>query len=881
VHFRIWSISTAKFLAFAVLLSPATALPQDISTFNLPSQPLADSLRAVASQTSSNILFERSLVSGLMAKPLKATLTIDEALKQLLVGTGLAFRKVDERTVMIVRLNSAAVLQDGTVQRIADGSNSDATSRLRAPQPNTAETRAQDNVLSTESRSDQLDDIVVTARKRQENIEIVPLAITALSGSMLKEQGVTRMVDLQGQVPSLYLQQAIDDPQSLTFAMRGQKQNDVTLAVDPSVGLYIDGLYYPRTHGMRGALVDVDRVEVLRGPQGTLYGRNTTGGAIAFYTKNPTDTYGSSVALSAGNYNAWNLIGIANIPLTTDLAARFVVQGGKHDGYGHDLRATHDLDFEDNGLVRGKLRAQLGDKVVALLSASYQANRAGGQISKFLGITPPTATLPAGGALTQEIALETGMTIPQTVAYLQSFVNAQAVDFYGNSGLNSTYSNVHRTSIGLDIAADLPHDLRFRSITGYENLLRSSYWGNPLPNNFNTLSFYTPDAYYSQEFQLLGGNSYFNWVTGIYGGLENGIEYGSTVFLPILTNNIPFIMDPTVKNDSLAGFAQGVWEFAPSWHVTGGARYSWDRRGAIMRNKNGTTCAVPAPGVESTLLGPSQCPRTYSNDFTSPNWLLSLDKQVTEDLFAYIKYATGYRSGGQNIGGSTQSESFVPFAPETIAEYEVGIKTELFSKKLRVNLAAFHDNYNGIQRSVSVATADGNFSNREQNAATGKVEGIEAEIHLKATSALTLNLDGSLTNARYKKYTDIFGNDFSHQTFGIPKWLFGAGAHYVESVPLGSLALNVDYHWRSTTVLDPAAIYLNQVTQKAYGLLDGRLELNLDQAKVEIALFGQNITGVQYIDSALNLDSVFGFNYGYVAPPRTYGVEITKRFGSF
>ena len=198
-----------------------------------------------------------------------------------------------------------------------------------------------DAVAQTQSSTSQksgdesgLQEVVVTARRYSENIQTVPIAITAITGDQLKNQSVNTVKDLQ--VPSLYIQQGFDDPQTLQLTLRGRKQNDATLAVDPSVGVYTDGFYNPRSIGMAGALLDVSRVEVLRGPQGTLYGRNTTGGAISIYTNDPTDSLSGSADLTVGNYGAWNVAGILNLPITDRIDARFVAMRSKHDGYGHD-----------------------------------------------------------------------------------------------------------------------------------------------------------------------------------------------------------------------------------------------------------------------------------------------------------------------------------------------------------------------------------------------------------------------------------------------------------------------------------------------------------------------------------------------------------------
>src|SRR5882762_9920361 len=179
-----------------------------------------------------------------------------------------------------------------------------------------------------------LQEIVVTARKREETLQTVPVSVTAVTGAQLKLQSITTVFDLQQQVPSLFVQPANDDSNSIVITLRGRKQDDATLVSDASISFSVDGLNVPRTLGMQGEFLDLNRVEVLRGPQGTLYGRNATGGAIALYTNDPTDKLEGSLDVTGGNYDAWDLVGIANVPIIGDtLDARFVAEDGGHGGY--------------------------------------------------------------------------------------------------------------------------------------------------------------------------------------------------------------------------------------------------------------------------------------------------------------------------------------------------------------------------------------------------------------------------------------------------------------------------------------------------------------------------------------------------------------------
>src|SRR5258708_8438317 len=348
----------------------------------------------------------------------------------------------------------------------------------------------------------------------------------------------------------------------------GRGQADVTRALAPDVGLYVDGLNIPRTPGMAGSFVDINRVEVLRGPQGTLYGRNTTGGAVSFYTNDPTNKLGGSLDVTSGNYAAWNAIGIANVPLSDDLAARFVFQRGTHDGYGSSL-VGRPLDSEDSQYYRAKLRWRPSDNVDAVLSTHYESNHSGGSIIKLIALAPSQGGA-LGGATTLETAAETGLSIPQSIAYLQSFIAKSRTNYYDNGSTTFTFSDIKRWDVGLNITFKLPEDLEFRWISGAQGLHREEFFGSPIPVTILAGTFHTEDKYYSQELQLLGTVPTFNWVTGLYGGYETGRDKTATELLPVINPGLA-TNHSGIRNGSAAAYAQSTWEFVPSCHFTPGA----------------------------------------------------------------------------------------------------------------------------------------------------------------------------------------------------------------------------------------------------------------------------------------------------------------------
>jgi iron complex outermembrane receptor protein len=743
-----------------------------------------------------------------------------------------------------------------------------------------------------------LQEIVVTARKREETLQTVPVSVTAITGAQLKLQSITTVFDLQQQVPSLFVQPANDDPNSIVVTLRGRKQDDATLTSDASISFSVDGLNIPRTLGMQGEFLDLNRVEVLRGPQGTLYGRNATGGAIALYTNDPTDKLEGSLDVTGGNYGTWEVIGIANVPLIGDtLDARFVAEEGGNGGYEHNSTGTP-LFAGRSHYYRAKLGWKVDDSWKAVFGTHYEALDVTPGYTNINGLTPANFQndgAPEGGLLALEEQAETGLPLDQAVNRLRSFVgNGQYLLINNTSGpllpplsRMRARSDSARWDVGLNVTGDLSSNLKFRSITGFQHLTRNNISDNqgavtPFLDSLNT-----DDKYTSQEFQLLGNLHSVDWVAGLYGGLERGEDDNPVIFAPALVGPSVTINNTGIRNSTLAAFAQATWEFIPSWRLTAGARFTRDTRAIIANDYmapffggsqaiSPQYCVVPAPGVESSLTM-AQCPREFSNTFTKPTWLVSLDHQLTDNVLLYAKVATGYRSGSQNQGGAIEAETFATVLPETNLEYEVGIKSEFFDRRLRLNVDGYHDKYTNLQVRTSRLFADGTAGVTITNAATAAIEGVEAEADLRVLPGLTIHGATAYTDAHYIRYVDFTG-DRTNEPFPVPRWTGSLSGRYVRPMSLGDLLFELDYDWKSTTDLDGQAVLRSQVTQPGYGLLNGRINWHLNALNLDVAAFGKNITNKLYWSQATSLE-VIGFNLTYRGTPSLYGVEVIKHFG--
>ena len=725
--------------------------------------------------------------------------------------------------------------------------------------------------------------IVVTARRKAEALQDVPLAITALDSAALDRQSIGELRDLSAIAPSLVIKEHTNNPQGLVVSLRGQVPAGILMTLDSAVGLYSDGISVPRAVGLRGALVDLARVEVLRGPQGTLYGRNTTGGAISLISNAPTDRLEGSLSLSAGSYGAINGTGVINLPIGEHLASRFVVQRGFRDGFGRD-GLGRDLNDENSTFLRGRLRGSW-DRLTVDLIGEFSRYKQGGAMARVSGIVP-------GNTLAiREIAAELGLPmtapspgflrgVPATPEALATAQAAFAAYMLGNGpdfrngGTQPLYSNFRGENVTLDILLEATDELKIRSLSGYRHHKRDSRDDlDTSPFNVVRTAFGAYADFYSQELQLLGDFGNFNFVVGGYASREKGYEGSSLTTFEMLLANPTSNFDGFVKNESLGAFGQANWQITDKLAFTGGVRYSREKKGLVSINSDGLGgCLVPVALRDDAAI----CRATLSRTDSKPSWLASLEYKAMPGVLAYAKFVTGFRAGGHNMRGARTLASFAPFGPETVTEYEAGLKTTLFDRALIFNIAAFHDDYSDVQRTITVRTETGSATTIVTNAAQAKIDGVEIEATLRPARGLTFSGSVSYVDARYKRFIDVTG-DRTKEDWPTPDWTYSVSARYEASVPLGQLAFQLDYQGQSRQNLYPAGLRTDETSQNAYGILNGRISLNVEDEGVEISVFGRNLANKTYAAGAFMFESV-GYNLKYLGAPRELGVQLVKKF---
>ncbi|MBB3861290.1 iron complex outermembrane receptor protein [Novosphingobium hassiacum] len=690
-------------------------------------------------------------------------------------------------------------------------------------------------VLAQEAIDDgALETIVVVARKRAENVQTVPISITAITGEGLQARGIARVSDLVSAVPNL----SQDGGGSVIGAIgiRGIVSQTRNIGFDSGLGVYVDGVLGVRPNSFDQELPDIATLEVLRGPQGTLFGRNTTAGAINITTRKPDlEAFHVEARAAYGNLNQAE----GSVYLTGPLAPGklgFKIAGSiaSRDGYIRNLLSDDKLNNLDRKSLRGGLFWKAGDDVDVSLGGSWlkQADRL------LLG---QVADNTRGGLAGLPGFFDDPYLVAQDAGSLQT-------------------REIWTTNLNVDWRLG---DYTLTSITAYgdnKSQLLDDDDARPIP--LSTSNFQDGARQFTQELRLAspGGKS-FDYLIGLYYLHQDAdADRATSVFGPpgpgAFLGAISSIS--TLKTDAYAIFASGNLRPADGITISGGLRYNIETRNLDFRQTN--TSFVPLPNLTAQL--------DRKDENLSGN--LSVTYEFASNARVYASVARGFKSGGFNpdIVGSTD----ISFGPENAWSYEAGFKADLLDRKLRVNAAAFYTDYKDLQVSALVGAA---FQIR--NAAAAKIKGFEIEVTAKPVRAFEFNFGAGYTDATYDDFPGCGPglNCAGNRLPFVPKLSLNAGGQLTLPVAEGSLVLRSDLSWRSSVFYEASNVPDGKLP--GYVLVNGRIGYTFADDKLTVAVFGRNLFDNRYRDFSFYL-APFDQRMVRWAPPRTYGLEISTRF---
>lgn len=736
---------------------------------------------------------------------------------------------------------------------------------------------AQEGASRTDGASG-LNDIVVVARKRSENIQSVPISITAISGDTLRAQGARNVEDIALTVPNLSISSSSANLSAPLYSIRGQVQNDVTAAIDQSVGVYVDGVYWARATGSNASLLDLAQVEVLKGPQGTLFGRNTTGGAVVIRSNDP-DYAGVSGSASGFFGNRDSLGGdiVLNLPIITDKVALRVAGGHDEiDGYIKDTVSGGKLGGRDHWIGRAKLRLDPTEKLNILLSAEYFDFRGGGPANKLIYLVPAFdgAGNPQGLAALQAL-IESGFTNDASGLVGGDPFTVSPGTRPRTRSDTQTYSGTATLETSFGEAKTIVAYRRTNDFSALDND-GTPYQIFDVPLNRSRVRQWSVET----NFTGTGFDDRLQWTTGMYLFDEKGFDVLAAAVVPAILGATP--LRPTgsdVNNRSMAVFAQATYKLSPSLSLTGGLRYSIDDRDKVQ------TQVILDPAAPNCTAGTTpnaargRCEASFQRSDADVSYLLSLDYRVASDVLLYARTARGYRAGGFNSRGGADRPDGDSFGPETVTDYEVGIKSEWFDRRLRVNAAAYYSQYSDIQSTLlTIDPNTGQGITLVQNAAKGRIAGGEVEVTAAPVKGLVLTGAVGYTDAKFLKFEDASG-DRSNEAFPLtPKWTYSIGGQFTQDMQFATLTMRADYGYRGRIVFQ-RNLFPPYTEAPGRGLLNGRVGLGFNDNKYEIAAYGRNILNKTYRDFSLDVASAgLGFISALYGRPREYGLQASVKW---
>jgi len=727
----------------------------------------------------------------------------------------------------------------------------------------------------------QLDELVVTAQRRSENIQDVPITIQAFSAEKLRDLGVKSTADIAQFTPNVSIALPAGAGNQPIITIRGIGLNDYNTNNAGPNGVYLDEVYLSSPSTQTFQTFDLERVEVLKGPQGTLYGRNTSGGAINLVSAQPTDSFAARAHAEYGSFNTFNLEGAVSGPIAPDLSGRLAATWTRSDGWAHNLLTGKDENGQNAVGLRGQLLWRPTDtlKIRLGVNGGYVDNRPT-QYRHF-------GALDGNGDLCTPAATAAG----------------QCVDLFG-FGTPTKFTDVaaNRTEhlrvkdFGTNLRIDdRVGDFDLVAITAFNrNKKRHPEDSDASPNRLLEITFGAKSVAFSQELRIAQTANRYSWVAGAYylheiikqdQSIEVLLGIDSAFGFPGLGDDLATIGLGFNRQTTESGalFGQGEYEITDRLKLIAGARYTSERKTfetqSSQRYQSGGEGNF---GPVIPILATDQ-----SRKDSAASWRLGANYNLATDVLAYASVATGFKSGGFNGGflSSTPSEAqrqLTPVAPEKVTAYEAGLKSTFFDRRLIFNVSAFYNDYRDMQVFVLVPpVATGGFPvNVLDNAEKAVTKGIDAEVTLIPIPDLTLSAQLGLVRATLKEFVadrDPAAPDYSGNRLPLaPRVSASLVADWKHDLGPGVLEVQANANYKSFVYFDvsngPYA------TQDGYWLANVRVAYGLEEGGWEVAGYIRNLGGQDYFIDKFDLTSPFGVVQGVMGTPRSYGVELNYRF---
>jgi len=697
-----------------------------------------------------------------------------------------------------------------------------------------------------------VEEIVVTAQRRAENLQDTPIAVTALSPALLEERQIEETRDLAQTVPNLTLLPLTGSRSSVQLSLRGGSEQAAGLVTsEPAVAFYVDDVYRGRLGGGNLQLIDIERIEVLRGPQGTLYGRNAFSGAVKIVTRSPLDRSWTDALASYGRFDEMRLAATAGGEVAANVGASMSLLFREREGYIDNLALGEKVGDERNFAARGKLEFEPSDRVSAAFSLAYTRDRNDG-----------TANL---------LPITTRVPLPTRAA---DFITTEEVVFLGGREYVSLSpippdGRTDQLAASLDVGVEFG-EVTLRSISAFINTEDGFRFdlsgGRQLPSGAFISSSLDRTAtaetdQISQELQLLGEgfDGRLDWILGAFYFEEKSEQLLNDV-LRISPTVALTLLPTTIDTDtrSYAAFAQGTLEVAEGLRLTGGIRYSRDEKDLDGQIQNRLPFG-PGPAIQLTNV-------RLSPTFSSWTPRFAVDWQPNDDLLLYASVSRGFKAGGFNgLAVANPTVFQTVYEPQTVWSYEAGAKLTALDRRLTANLALFRNDFSRLQQTSQIGP--GSFA--VQNVGSARLDGVELELSAAPTDGLDLFFNVALNDDDYKRLNPLadaarFGAKRLPLT---SEWSYQTGFAY-ETPTFANDRLKLRLSGTYAERGGYFSVVNNLLLTEGYGLLDAGVTLADAEDRWSLALTGRNLTDKLYFTTAATSDAIA------VGEPRTWALTF-------
>ena len=697
---------------------------------------------------------------------------------------------------------------------------------------------AQDAAATDQDAVSRLDDIIVVSRKRAtgEALQDTPVAATAFGAQQLEEAGVQDLTDVGRMAPSVSLQPSSQRGVQ-NFSIRGMGVSGSTPSDEPAVGIFQDGIYWGSNYGALNELFDMEGVEILRGPQGTLFGRNVTGGAVTVRSGRPSFTPSAEGTAGIGNYGLKEVSGVVTGPLIGDkLAGRLALQSKGLDGYFTNTVNGRDYGRSDSYIVRPSLTWQPTTTFSVTALAEWFSDA--GDPTVVRGIAP--------------------CTIPGCAPNLATIEGFRTSDDYYDVAYNEPGYNDVDVFLGVVEANWDVFGGVLTSVTGVRNVrtrVLTDFDGTPSAGFLQQIA--QDQEQFSTELRFAADvGTFLSYTVGLY-YFDQNFDFRER---RSLNNNATNIATRSyLDNDSFAAFADADFNITDSLTITAGVRYTEETKTASAAAFG--SCSLDFQTC--TLTGP----RTTSDENVAPRISVSYD--LNDNQLMYASATRGFRSGGFSLRGTALVE---PYQAEEVTAYEIGYKGDLLDRRLRLNIAGYHNTYDDLQRTVLGVSESAGVIQSVFNAAAATVSGVEAEITAIITNSFEVTAAYGYTDAKYDEFLGV-ADPGSRKFVRIPENTGTLAARYERNLESGgnivaraAAQYTGDYFYDDTNLLK----------QKAYTLVDASLAYTAPSEIWTVTVWGKNLTEEEYSPWGSTLGAL-GENR-FPAAPRTFGVRISARY---